>query len=214
MSGVTYHKSIRDLQPPGITTAESQEFYNGWAPNFDKDNVEANYNGPRMTAERALELFEGKTDVRILDVAAGTGGVGEQLHKLGFRSMDALEPNENMLAVARGKNIYGRLIQDFLGTNRLDIEDGNYDAVVMSGGFLEGNVKCDCLEELIRVVKPGGFVVITMREHNIRTVPEYRNLEPRMAALQSEGRWEQVSRVIFPNYIEGEEGITYTYRVC
>ncbi|CAH1233130.1 WBSCR27 [Branchiostoma lanceolatum] len=97
--------------------------------------------------------------------------------------MDALDANDNMLALAKEKNVYGRLIQDFLGTNRLDVEDG-------------------------------GFVVISMREVNLRKVPEYRNLEPRMAALQSEGCWEQVSRDMFPDYCEGEEGIMFVYRVC
>ncbi|CAH1251379.1 WBSCR27 [Branchiostoma lanceolatum] len=214
MPVVNYNNNIRTSQRPGISLKESQEFYKTWAADYDKDTADSNYNGPRATAHRVLNLFEGKTDVRILDVAAGTGMSGEALHKAGFRSMDALEPSEDMLVLAKEKNVYGRLIKDFLGTNRLDIVDGEYDATVMVGGMVEGHVGCDCLEELIRVVKPGGFVVITMREVNLRKIPEYRKLEPRMAALQNEGCWEQVSRDVFPNYCEGEEGIIFVYRVC
>ncbi|XP_066270021.1 methyltransferase-like protein 27 [Branchiostoma lanceolatum] len=215
MSHINYHGNVRDAQRPGISLTESQTFYKTWAADYDKDTVEANYNGPRATADRVLKLFEGKTDVRILDVAAGSGLSGEALHRIGFRSMDALEPSEDMLAVAKEKNLYGRLIQDFLGTNRLDIEEGEYDATVMVGGMAEGHVGCDCLEELIRVVNQvGGFVVICMREVNLRKVPEYHKLEPRMAALQSEGCWEQVSRDVFPNYCEGEDGVIFVYRVC
>ncbi|CAH1251380.1 WBSCR27 [Branchiostoma lanceolatum] len=214
MPVVNYHENIRDVQRPGISLTESQSFYKTWAADYDRDTKDSNYNGPRATAHRVLNLFEGKTDVRILDVAAGTGMSGEALHKVGFRTMDALEPSEDMLAVAKEKNVYGRLIQDFLGTNRLDIEDGEYDATVMVGGMVEGHVGCDCLEELIRVVKPGGFVVICMREVNLRKVPEYHKLEPRMAALQSEGCWEKVSRDVFPNYCEGEDGVIFVYRVC
>ncbi|XP_078666725.1 methyltransferase-like protein 27 [Branchiostoma floridae x Branchiostoma belcheri] len=214
MPVVNYHGNIRDVQRPGISLTESQDFYKTWAANYDKDTTDSNYNGPRATANRMLALFEGKTDARILDVAAGTGMSGEALQKVGFRSMDALEPSEDMLVLAKEKNIYGRLIKDFLGTNRLDIADGEYDATVMVGGMVEGHVGCDCLEELIRVTKPGGFVVICMREVNLRKVQEYHKLEPRMAALQNEGCWEKVSRDVFPNYCEGEDGVIFVHRVC
>ncbi|XP_035670394.1 uncharacterized protein LOC118411967 [Branchiostoma floridae] len=215
MPVVNYNNNIRTSQRPGISLEESQDFYKTWAETYDKDTTNSNYNGPAATANLVLKLFEGKTDgVRILDVAAGTGMSGEALQKIGFCSLDALEPSEEMLLLAKEKNVYGRLIQDFLGTNRLDIVDGEYDATVMVGGMVEGHVGCDCLEELIRVVKPGGFVVICMREVNLRKVPEYRKLEPRMKTLQNEGCWEPVSRVVFSNYCEGEEGIIFVYRVC
>ncbi|XP_066263709.1 methyltransferase-like protein 27 isoform X1 [Branchiostoma lanceolatum] len=103
MSHVNHHKNTRAVNRPGISLTESQEFYKTWAAGYDKDNVNANYDAPRATADRVVELFEGKTDVRILDVAAGTGLLGEALYRVGFRSMDALDANENMLALAKEK---------------------------------------------------------------------------------------------------------------
>ena len=40
--------------------------------------------------------------------------------------MDALDANPEMLEKAKRKNIYGRIICDFMGPNRLDIEDGRF----------------------------------------------------------------------------------------
>ncbi|CAH1257805.1 WBSCR27 [Branchiostoma lanceolatum] len=213
MAVVSRSINISGVQRPGMCLEESQDFYKTWAATYDKDLQRAEYNAPLATANLLLKHFGGKTDVRILDVAAGTGLSGEALQEVGFRSIDALDPSDDMLALAKKKNVYGRLIKNFLGTNRLDIEDGEYDAIVMVGGMAEGHVKCDCLEELIRVVKPGGFVVICMRETNLQRVQEYHNLEPRMGALQREGCWEQVSREVFSNYLDADNGIIFAHRV-
>ena len=47
-----------------------------------------------------------------------------QLFDMGFKNLDAVDASSQMLEVARQKNIYKRIICDYLGPNRLDIEDG------------------------------------------------------------------------------------------
>ena len=49
-----------------------------------------------------------------------------QMHKLGFTNIDALDPSPEMLECARAKNVYRNMIQDFLGTKRLDVRDSMY----------------------------------------------------------------------------------------
>ena len=49
--------------------------------------------------------------------------IPSQLYQHGFKTIDALEPYEEMLEEARKKNVYQSFICDFLGTNRLSIED-------------------------------------------------------------------------------------------
>ena len=49
-----------------------------------------------------------------------------QLVNHGFTNIDALEPNRDMLAVAERKALYHRLIQAYLGPQRLDIESGKF----------------------------------------------------------------------------------------
>ena len=47
-----------------------------------------------------------------------------QLYPHGFTQIDAVDPCKEMLALLEKKQIYNRIICDFLGTNKLLIEDG------------------------------------------------------------------------------------------
>ncbi|XP_066266163.1 uncharacterized protein [Branchiostoma lanceolatum] len=48
----------------------------------------------------------------------------DQLQKIGFTNMDAVDCSQKMLDEAKAKNIYGRLICDFVGPDQLDIQNG------------------------------------------------------------------------------------------
>ncbi|XP_066266157.1 methyltransferase-like protein 27 isoform X1 [Branchiostoma lanceolatum] len=80
----------------------------------------------RCCAETLAEKLAGtdRRKFRILDVAAGTGLAGEELQKIGFTNMDAVDCSQKMLDEAKAKNIYGRLICDFVGPDQLDIQNG------------------------------------------------------------------------------------------
>ncbi|KAI8486160.1 rRNA (guanine-N7)-methylation [Branchiostoma belcheri] len=88
-----------------------------------------------------------------------------------------------------------------------------YDATSCCGAFCEGHVKCDCLEELIKVVKPGGFVCVGIRKFFLETVEEYHKLEPLMADLQRRGLWEPISRTVTQDYCEGYNGVVFLFKV-
>jgi len=140
------------------TPEDTMNYYNKWAETYDKDLGQIDYNPPKITASELDALCSQNKDIRILDCAAGTGLVGKQLFDLGYRQIDALDASESMLSKAKEKNVYKQLYQDFLGTNRLKIEDCTYDALVGTGCFCEGHVKSDCLPEMARVVKPGESI--------------------------------------------------------
>ena len=42
---------------------------------------------------------------------------------MGFSNIDAVEPNSEMAREAQKLAVYGRIITDFVGTNKLDIEN-------------------------------------------------------------------------------------------
>ncbi|XP_078673291.1 methyltransferase-like protein 27 isoform X2 [Branchiostoma floridae x Branchiostoma belcheri] len=149
----------------------------------------------------------------MLDMYKTWAEVYDKLSKLGFSNIDALDASQDMLDVAKTKNVYKNFIKELLGTNQLDIDADSYDAVIGSGLFANGHVKPDCLEQLIRIVKPGGMICLAVREERLRTNEDCKDLEPRMTALQSEGLWERVFHETFPGYSTGLDGVVYLYKV-
>lgn len=46
------------------------------------------------------------------------------------------------------------------------IKENTYDATLSAGCFVPGHIKMDALEELSRITKPGGYIVLTLRDPN------------------------------------------------
>jgi ubiquinone/menaquinone biosynthesis C-methylase UbiE len=101
------------------------------------------------------------SDAEILDVGCGTGMTGMELGAAGFRVMDGVDLSGEMIAVARSRDIYRRLIVGDLN-EPLAIPDNTYDALVSSGTFTHGHVGPEPLPELLRVLRPGGLLACTV----------------------------------------------------
>ena len=66
-----------------------------------------------------------------------------------------------MLSIARTKNCYSEIIEADL-TKRILINDNHYGAIVSAGTFTHGHVGPNVLDELLRVVRPGGLFIFTV----------------------------------------------------
>ncbi len=67
-----------------------------------------------------------------------------------------------MLAIAARKRVYSRLHRLALG-QPLPFADGAFAGVVSAGVFTTGHVGAEALPELIRIVRPGGVIVLTVK---------------------------------------------------
>ena len=72
---------------------------------------------------------------------------------------------------------------------RLPYETGSYDAVVSSGVLTTGHAPAASLDELVRIIRPGGHIVFTLRSD--QTPPGY---DAKIAELLETGRWQLVER--------------------
>jgi len=203
---------------PGISQEEMVKAYSDWANKYDEDLCPGRYNGPEMAAEALAKLYDTteRETIRILDVAAGTGRVGHELNKRGFKVIDALEPSSGMLKVLQGRNLYSTKYETPIGSRRtVDVIDPNlYDALVIAGGMGEGHIPVNAIYEMIRLVKSGGTILIVMREEYLSYVKEYVDtLEPLMEELEGKGYWKKLSRTIVPEYSFNKNGVIYAYKV-
>jgi len=201
----------------GMTSDDVINSYTNWAEKYDLDLCPGRYNGPEIAAKFLANYYQEKErpHVHIIDIAAGTGRVGKELLQLGFHNIDALEPSNGMLNVAKQNNIYQQYFLEWFGTNQTSINNDTYDCLVISGGMGEGHIPTKAVDEMIRIVKPGGLVCIVMREEYLQDVSEYAGkLEPYMKELEADKQmWQLVSRTIVPNYSFLKNGVVFMYKV-
>lgn len=93
-------------------TSRNEVENNIW--NIIKDLNETVYRGPRIAAD-LCEIFVSDKTAKILDVGCGTGLVGLHLAHRGFEFIDGLEPSENMVSIARSKNVYNKFFTEPIG---------------------------------------------------------------------------------------------------
>ncbi len=140
---------------------ESAERYDAWAEQYDADLHSYGYRSPALVAG-IMGCYVPRDSAPILDAGAGTGIIGEVLHILGYQGIVALDLSEGMLEVAARKGVYSDLRQAALG-EELDFPTDHFAAVVSAGTFVTGHAPPNSLDELIRVTRPGGHLVFTVR---------------------------------------------------
>ena len=144
-------------------SAESKKLYAEWARTYDKTMLEGlGYLTPDTTA-RLLARYEPDTNAKILDIGSGTGLAGLALSGLGYGNLDALDYSPQMLGVAQNRNIYAKLFEADLN-QPLALETNSYDALICTGTFTHAHVGAGCLDELLRILKPGGHFACTVHK--------------------------------------------------
>ena len=165
---------------------ELAERYDEWAKDYDADlEKDFDYQGPQFAAEYFAKYVP--KEARILDAGAGTGLVGEILAKMGYGDMVAMDLSEGMLEEARKKKVYRKFHQMVMG-EPLDYATDCFDAVICVGTLTVAHAPASSLDELVRITKPGGYIVYTLRPDTY----ENKGFKEKQSALESEGRWKLV----------------------
>ncbi|KAA1284267.1 MAG: class I SAM-dependent methyltransferase [SAR202 cluster bacterium] len=141
--------------------SELSERYDEWAKDYDKDLSEVfGWIAPKTASDYLAKYVS--PDSNVLDAGAGTGLVGLALAEHGFQNLTAMDLSEGMLKEARNKNVYKSFDQMTLGEH-LDYETNSFDAVITVGVMTLGHAGPESFDELIRITKPQGYIVFTIR---------------------------------------------------
>lgn len=118
--------------------------------------------GGLASSQKLIERLDIGPDMRVLDVACGTGQTAMALAERGavVHGLDLSEANLEQAAAranARGLHI------DWLSADasRLPLEDSSFDAIVCECAFSTFSDKPQAVSELVRVCRPGGRVGIS-----------------------------------------------------
>lgn len=157
--------------------------YEAWAETYDAETAASGYRVPHLVAALFARHVP-REAAPVLDAGCGTGVLGDLLHALGQRGLLGIDLSEPMLARAARLGAYGELRRMVLG-GPLDLPDGAFAAVAASGVFTSGHAPAESLEELLRVTRPGGRLVFSVRD----IVHEGAGFRERQEALEAQGRW-------------------------
>ena len=140
---------------------EVAALYDRWADTYDAEMAAAGYRHPSIAlALLARHLPRGA--VPVLDAGCGTGLVGEWLGIVGYPQVEGLDISAGMLARAERKGAYACLHNLALGSP-LPFADGHFAGIVSAGVFTTGHVGAEGLDELIRICRSGGAIVLTVK---------------------------------------------------
>jgi len=166
--------------------SELSQRYDEWAKEYDKDLSEVFGWIAPTTASAYLAKYV-HPDSAVLDAGAGTGLVGLALTEHGFQNIAAMDLSEGMLKEARDKNVYRKLDQMVLG-EPLSYATDSFDAVISVGVMTLGHAGPDSFDELLRITKPQGYIVFT-----IKTDVYLKNgFKEKQEEMESKKLWEVI----------------------
>ena len=145
----------------GQVSIDPAQHYDGWADTYDRDLIQTyGYCAHEIAVGRFRELFPA-TEGPILDVGCGTGLVGVELARRGYRRIDGVDISQKMLAHAEETGVYRRLMNENVERIGGKLE-GQYAAVICVGSFGIGHLGRAVVGDLIRMARPGGLIAIFM----------------------------------------------------
>ena len=174
-----------DAATKAVDSQELAELYDSWAEDYERRILSWGYSTHAVAAWFFGRYVKPEDGAAVLDAGVGTGLIGDILSPLGYRDLVGNDISTNMLELARKKGAYKDLHQMELG-KQLDLPTDAFSAVVATGVFAAGHAPPESFDELIRVTRPGGHMIFSVRTD----VHEKGGFKEKQEALEREGRWQ------------------------
>lgn len=177
------------------TSEQLRAAYDRWGQEYDQDLVDGmGWDKPVRVVQALLDQL-GPPPRRILELATGTGLVGQALTELSGEpgySLVGVDFSEGMLERARQRQCYQELIQLDLNQD-WPFAEGEFDAAIAVGIFTEGHCGPQPMAGLQRVLRPGSPVAFSLRDDLLgQYQPFWTNLG-----------WSTLCQVHFDGGLEG-----------
>ena len=169
------------------TTDEVMKYYDEWGKEnkYNKDMFAWNYTGPKETVETFKEFATNKDSI-IFDAGCGTGLVGLELKKFGYKNFHGADLSQKLLDTVP-ENLYQKLIKVDLN-KPIAVQDNFYDAVMCVGTFTFRHVKTQALDEFVRITKKGRLICFTINEG---IYIDY-GFDKKIKILNEENKWSEL----------------------
>lgn len=159
------------------------------SPKYDLLNDVLSVGNSRLWRIATTRAIAPRKGMRVLDLAAGTGTSSAAIAAHGAH-VTAADFSQGMLAEGRKRHAGNDLIEFvFADATALPFEDDSFDAATISYGLRNVNDPKKAIAEMMRVVKPGGRIVIAEFSHPTTGVVNWgytqynRHVLPRVAKI-------------------------------
>ena len=179
------------------SSEDKEQTYDQWAATYESDLVnDMEYVAHKHAAKLFIEYVK-DFDARVLDVACGTGLVGEELKNAGYRSVDGTDFSAEMLRVSSKRGVYQNVFKhDFTQPLALPAK---YDALICVGLFAFNEPKITDLIHVIHTVKPAHNCIVTVNGAAWRELGLKKGIRDEAAKHSFE-----IEKIAKTGYIQGE----------
>jgi uncharacterized SAM-dependent methyltransferase/ubiquinone/menaquinone biosynthesis C-methylase UbiE len=185
------------------TREDLKTLYADWASTYDEDHRDVGFFGHTLTADVLARHLTRRDSSRVLDAGAGTGAAGAALAALGFTDLVAVDLSDEMLAQARAKGVYSQTMVADLSLPVDAFGDDMFDAAVLVGVFSYGQAPAETLDEIVRLVRPGGVIAFTVRTDFY--ADDAMGVRSKMALLEQRGQWLHLETTAAAPYLPGKD---------
>ena len=145
------------------SSSKLNKHYKNWANLYDTDMSSWGYAYPLQLNKILTNKLKLKKTIKILDAGCGTGYVAEVLNKLNYKNITGIDFSEEMLAIARSKKIYKKLMCQSLN-EKIELRSKQFELIICTGVLTSGHVGPSAMHELVRLLKPQGFFICSIAE--------------------------------------------------
>ena len=191
-----WRTQVKNVVDP-LDVREQERRYDEWAETYDADHL---FFGNALLVHY-VGMFCRHVPISaspILDAGAGTGRLAQTLSLHGYKSFTGIDLSAQMLRVAASKGVYERVEQMRLG-EPLDFADDSFAVVGSIAALSPGHAGADCFDELIRITRPDGMLVLAMRAD----CESQTGFMQRRAALEASRQWVLVDEI--PRFLSHPE---------
>lgn len=137
-----------------------QRFFDKWSSRYENDVAGYGYTAPSYVVGELQKHL--KKDGRMLDIGAGTGQCSHLAREAGYSgTIIGVDISHEMLKLCKQRGVVDEVYKTDITKERLPFDTGSFDTIMMVGVFEFIKDVKHVLDEIARVLKPGGYVSLT-----------------------------------------------------
>ena len=182
--------------------------YDELSKNYEEVYNSVGWPDPDQCAQLCVDYGYSESS-HVLDMGSGTGLVAQYLKdKTGHNNLNVvgIDASEGMIKLAEDKGVY-KEIRNYLLCRptkfAVDHSDliGKFDFVTASGLLAEGHATSEVFDEMIAVLKRGGYAIFTSRIEYLEPLKYREGMDARVES----DKWEFVKKVAYEKYSKAKD---------